>query len=398
MSDISKNRAGVSKTVIFFILLIASVLAGSLLSVGFWGGKAEKAPESITLAFDRGMTIGDFGKANNLPGPVMKKAFDLKGRKDLDKTLSSTGLSNEEISGKINRALALYSEDQSKNWVKIRIKFILWIVFLLLVFSLIRKNRVGPLMRKILYLAAILLFGVILGADPSPMGTVKDAIALYGAQGVIFKPRMVALTIFLATIFLANKFICSWGCQFGTLQDLVFRLNRNREEKKEIFRQYKPSFAITNSVRVLFFIAFTLVAFLWAADITESIDPFKLFKPATIGLYGGIFMGTLLVLSLFIYRPWCHLFCPMGLVGWLLEKISLFKIKVDYESCIACKNCARACPSTVMKAILLREQKVIPDCFACGTCMDVCPSESISFSFGKRTMPPEDKFSGKAAG
>ncbi len=398
MSETSKNKVSLLRIVLLFIILTAFVLLGSLLSVKLWGGKAERMPEHINLKFGPGMTIGQFGIANHLPNPVIKKALGLKSKQDLDNPLSSTGLSDDEISGKINKALALYSEDQSKNWVKIRIKFILWGLFLLMIFLLLRKNPMDPLKRKILYLTAILLFGVILGADPSPMGTVKDAVALYGAQGVIFPPRMVALTIFLTTIFLANKFICSWGCQFGTLQDLVYRINRDGKDTKGILRQFKPSFVITNSIRVLFFIVFTIVAFVWAADITESIDPFKLFKPATIGLFGGIFMGTVLILSLFIYRPWCHLFCPMGLAGWLVEKISLFKIKVDYESCTACKNCAKACPSTVMGAILTGEKKVIPDCFACGTCINVCPTGSIGFRFGKRTVPPEDKFSGKAKG
>ena len=98
--------------------------------------------------------------------------------------------------------------------------------------------------------------------------------------------------------------------------------------------------------------------------------------------------------SLFVYRPWCHFFCPFGLVGWLVEKVSIFRIKVNYETCISCEACAKACPSTVMNAILKREN-IIPDCFACANCIDVCPTGSVSLAAGKRKLPPEGKFEGK---
>jgi polyferredoxin len=106
---------------------------------------------------------------------------------------------------------------------------------------------------------------------------------------------------------------------------------------------------------------------------------------------GGLFIGLILVLSLFVYRPWCLFFCPFGLVGWLAEKVSFFKIKVDYDKCISCRACSKACPSTVMDAIL-KQDRVIPDCFSCGTCMEICPVKAISFERGKRQKPPAGKF------
>jgi len=137
--------------------------------------------------------------------------------------------------------------------VKIPLKFGLWVLFLVGVFVLMRRRKITPGLRRRLYLAAAVLFGVILGSDPGPMGTIKDAIVLFGAKGVIFPPRMIALMIFLLLVFLANKFICSWGCQAGTLQDLIFRLNRNHRDTGGIMRQYRPPFLWTNAIRIAFF-------------------------------------------------------------------------------------------------------------------------------------------------
>ena len=96
-----------------------------------------------------------------------------------------------------------------------------------------------------------------MGSDPSPMGTVKDAIHLFGAAGAIFPPRMIALLVFLAMVFLANKYICAWGCQVGTLQDLIFRLNQTDNMKTIIARQIKVPFIISNSVRIIFILIFS---------------------------------------------------------------------------------------------------------------------------------------------
>ncbi len=294
---------------------------------------------------------------------------------------------------KAGQQRALGHEYQSKNWLKIPLKFSLWFAFLGLSFYLLRKKRITPPMRKALYLTATLLFGVLLGADPSPMGTVKDAIHLYAVEKVLFPPRLIALTVFLTTVFLANKFICSWGCQLGVLQDLIFRLGRNRKDTKAgALPQFKIPFMVTNTVRVVFLAAFTFAAFAWGMELIEPIDPFRVYKPFTWTLMAGGFIVFVLILSLFVYRPWCHFACPFGLVGWLVEKISLNRIKVDYDACIACEACAKACPSTVMEAILKQGKMTIPDCFSCGTCMNVCPTDAISFGTGKHSPVPEGKF------
>ncbi|RWX42989.1 4Fe-4S binding domain-containing protein [Candidatus Electrothrix aarhusensis] len=346
-----------ARVILLLGLLLITVIGTSHVSTKIWGGKPEQLPDDIELIFSLEMSIKDFGSKNNIPGPVLKKVFQLKQKQDLDKKIAETGIAAADIEREIKKAVALQEEHQSKNWVKIPLKFGLWFAFLGLCFYLIRKGKITPKTRKVLYLAAVLIFGVILGADPGAMGTVKDAIALYGAKGVIFKPRMIAMIVFFLLVLLANKFICGWGCQIGTLQDLIFRLNRNRKDSKGILPQFKLPFLLTNSIRIAFFAAFTVVAFTWATDIIDPVDPFKIFKPAMIKPLGWFFVIGILILSLFVYRPWCQLFCPFGLVGWLIEKISVFKVKVNYDTCVACEACAKACPSTAMEAILTQVRR-----------------------------------------
>lgn len=383
-----------AKTILLFLSLIAIVTTLSTISSKLWGGKPEKLPDLSGIVVGQEMTVGEFGQANGLPNPALKKIFGLQDRSDLQKQLFQYG-SDAQIKKQVTQKLALVAEHESKDWKKIVIKFSLWFAFLLAVFISFRNQKVSSGKRKSTLFVALLIFGVILGADPSPMGTVKDAIHLFGSTGAIFPPRMIALTVFLLLVFLANKYICAWGCQVGTLQDLVFRLNQGESDKAVIGRQIKLPFSISNTVRVFFFALFTFAAFAWGADIIEFIDPFKVFKPIHLGISGIIFVGSLLVASLFIYRPWCHLFCPFGLVGWLVEKVSLNRVSVNYETCIACEKCVTACPSTVMGAILKQHKKTIPDCFSCYSCREICPTNSIEFSSRKRTAPPAGHFDKK---
>ena len=379
------------KTVICFIVIILLILGLSIISTRIWEGKPEQPQQLKELIIDKEMTINHFGQANALPNTVLKEIFDLKVKSDLEKKLDEYG-TPDQIAHMVNKKMALVSEQASKNWTKILVKFCLWFIFLSTVLMLLKKRNVTSGIRNWLLFTAILIFGVIMGADPSPMGTVKDAIHLYATAHAIFFPRMIALSIFLLIVFFANKYICAWGCQVGTLQDLIFRINQTDKHKAVIGRKIKLPFALTNTVRFAFLCVFTIVAFSWSLDIIEPIDPFKIYNPTHVGLIAGIFIGIVLLASLFIYRPWCHLFCPFGFLGWLVEKASIVRISVNYETCIACQKCAKACPSTVMGAILRRDKKTIPDCFACYTCREVCPTYSISFSSRKRTLPPPDHF------
>jgi len=367
------------------------VIGLSAVSSRLWGGKPEEPPEAKELILKESMTVGQFAKANGLPPRMLKKVFGLKSPDDKLQQVSSFDMSADQVKAKVRQMLVLQAEHGSKNWIKIVVKFALWAAFLGFVFVLMRKGKVTAANRKWLLIAAVVIFGVILGSDPSPMGTIKDAVVLFGSERVIFPPRLIAFSVFLLTVILANKFICSWGCQLGTLQDAIFRLNRDQKDARGILKQYKVPFAISNSVRIIFFAGLTIAAFAWAMDIIHPIDPFKVFKPQHLGIVGAIFAAAILIASLFVYRPWCHFFCPFGLFGWVAEKFSVFKIHVDYDKCTACGACEKACPSTVMGAILKRD-RVIPDCFSCVSCVEACPAKAISFKSGRRGRPPEGKF------
>lgn len=374
------RRKSFWKRLVLLILIIAGVVFISFYTNRWWGPEPERKGYDEQLVIQPEMTIGEFGRKNEIPQELLVEIFEITQLSDTLKALDRSGFSVDQILVKTRTGLTEYSEENSKNPLRFTVHFIFYLLFLSMVFVLMRKMRISPKTRILLYVAGIVVFGFGFNSNPSPMGPMRDTIALFGNPVEIVHPRLFAILTFLVFVVLANKFICGWACQFGVLQDLIFRLNRNSADTKGLIRQYKIPFRISNSIRISFFVLASSASFLWAFNLIEAIDPFNIFNPENASIAGGIFMGILIMLSLFVYRPWCHLFCPFGLLGWLFEKISVYKINVSFDACTLCGKCAASCPSDAMKAIF-ENKNTKPDCFACGTCLNVCPEDAIRFDY-----------------
>jgi hypothetical protein len=65
------------------------------------------------FVFSGGMTISEFGKANQLKSPLLKNAFGLASWEDFQKTLKDLSLTEKEIFNQVNRELALQAKDEN---------------------------------------------------------------------------------------------------------------------------------------------------------------------------------------------------------------------------------------------------------------------------------------------
>jgi len=253
----------------------------------------------------------------------------------------------------------------------ILIKFVLWIAVIVIATILLRRRKVTPKVRLAFLIGGTLLFGFAFGlgtrqgVNPNPVFSVRNLLTFILVRQQFIFPVIIILVILLLVVWLSNKSICGWGCELGLLQDLLHRV--------PLPTKWKLPFWLSNTVRIIAFVA--LVTGLVAAglDWIRVIDPFKLFQfnfPQWIGL----FVSALLIASLFVYRPWCQFLCPFGLIGWLVEQVSLLRPRINWEVCKKCKLCVKACPTQAMSDFY-NEKKIHADCFACGSCIAACPQE-----------------------
>ena len=102
---------------------------------------------------------------------------------------------------------------------------------------------------------------------------------------------------------------------------------------------------------------------------------------AALGLLFSWKLGiliTVIMLSVLFYRPFCKWLCPLGAFYALLNKVSLFGMKVDKHKCVSCGKCAKACKMDV-------DVTKAPDhteCIRCGMCVRACPTKAVSFRYG----------------
>jgi len=250
------------------------------------------------------------------------------------------------------------------------VKFVLWIVTIITATVLLRRRKVTSKVRLAFLIGGVLLFGFIFGAlipgdlNPNPVASLRTFLTTILVRHQLVVPVAVMLVILLLAVWVSNKSICGWGCQLGLLQDLLHRVP---------LPKWKPPFWLSNSVRIVAFVALIAGLVLKGLDWIGLIDPFQLFS-FNFTLAIGLFSVAVIVSSLFIYRPWCHFLCPFGLLGWLVEQVSVFRPRINREECKKCQLCVKACPGNAM-ADFYEGKKIHADCFACGACIEACPQD-----------------------
>jgi len=253
---------------------------------------------------------------------------------------------------------------------------------------LLRVVKVKSLARAILLTAVFILFAVLpvfqgveffagLSPHPSPLCAFAKPILFSMQEGqLIFPPVFAGVLAMIALLSIAgNKLFCGWVCPIGALQETVY-LCFPRLKKRRI------PFAAVNSVRIGLLVLFVPILLGYGIYIYGYFNPFEILHwPVGADfwtLYAWAVIMIVVVGSLFLYRPFCHIICPIGALTWFLEYISIARIRLHKETCNNCRVCVSKSPCSAMEAILAGK-RLRPDCYACGACVVACPADALQF-------------------
>ncbi|MCH5157376.1 MAG: redoxin domain-containing protein [Clostridiales bacterium] len=230
-----------------------------------------------------------------------------------------------------------------------------------------------------------------------PLGSLQNAFA----QSETRAPYYILGIIGLFGLIFART-ICGFLCPVGLGQELLhlipsFKIKKSRLTRVLSYLKYVILVALVVAVPLLYgmqgiavpaFCKFICPAGTLGGGVGLLINPANWNGSRDLlNMLGSIFtwkfalMCAILVLCVFMYRPFCRFLCPLGAIYGFFNKIAFLGVKVDQIKCTDCGLCVSHCQMDVKRV-------GDHECINCGKCMKVCPVKAISWKgseiFGKR--------------
>ncbi len=129
---------------------------------------------------------------------------------------------------------------------------------------------------------------------------------------------------------------------FGTFQEWLGKIGKKLFHKK--YNNFIPK-KVDGILRYLRYAVLILVVVtncIYGKAYVSAIDPYYAlfnFFTGEVAVTAYIILGVIIVLSLFVERPWCKYFCPYGALLGLFNTFRIFKFAENPNTCISCKKC-----------------------------------------------------------
>lgn len=216
-----------------------------------------------------------------------------------------------------------------------------------------------------------------------PIGSFQSVINMKEKN---FSFYIIGIMMLYGSLF--GRLICGFMCPFGFLQDLINKIpSRKFSTKKLKFLKCIKYFFLIFVVFVACIIFVNDVGmsspyfckYICPQGILEGAIPLSIVSEPIRKSLGKLFTFKLMIsfaiviLSIFIYRPFCKFICPLGAFYALFNKISIYGYKVDISKCIHCNKCEKVCDMDVN--ISTSQQDL--ECIRCGKCIKSCPTNAI---------------------
>lgn len=234
-----------------------------------------------------------------------------------------------------------------------------------------------------------------------PVGAVQNFVASlrYTMPGSF--PHLGAMVVgylgFIGT--LVGRLPCGWLCPFGFIQDLLNKIPSRKFNLWAPLRWVKYGVLVVMVIIMPFFLLDQyglgqpwFCKLLCPAGTMLGALPLIALKPAlwtTVGFYfwNKITILTLIViLAVFISRPFCRILCPLGAFYSLFTRMTLVQLEFVEGNCVQCRACVRVCPTGVKP----HEQRDSRECIMCLKCLDACHFRALEFSLRRPLPPPKE--------
>ncbi|MGM0432787.1 MAG: 4Fe-4S binding protein [Spirochaetota bacterium] len=228
-----------------------------------------------------------------------------------------------------------------------------------------------------------------------PVGAFQTTLANIGNSVSLYVTGFVAM---LAA--LSGRFTCGWLCPFGLIQELLYKIPFVKVHRKVQVvgtpSRHTPLRYLKYLILLLFVIllpAFVrdsaglgetwFCAYICPAGTLEAALPLLLTNEGLREIIGWRFWLTFVIAvgivihSMAENRPFCKYLCPLGAAYAFGNRISIFRLEVDHDSCIECRRCADVCG---MDLEPVSDVSNSLECIRCGACEEICPVYAIKWT------------------
>ncbi|MAG94977.1 MAG: 4Fe-4S ferredoxin, partial [Planctomycetaceae bacterium] len=200
-------------------------------------------------------------------------------------------------------------------------------------FTLVSRSRRNLL---ILTIGSLLWFGFYREGCVCSIGATQNvALAIFDSNYVI--PLTVVAFFVLPLVFTLffGRTFCAAVCPLGAMQELV------AVRTVAVPRWLDHSLGL---VAYIYLGASVIFAASGTAFIICRYDPFIPFFRMAGNTDMIIFGSCILLIGLFVGRPYCRFLCPYGAVLRVLSCFSKWRLSIPPDSCINCQLCEDVCP------------------------------------------------------
>ncbi|UCE60537.1 MAG: 4Fe-4S binding protein [Phycisphaerales bacterium] len=208
-----------------------------------------------------------------------------------------------------------------------------------------------------------------------PIGGIQNiSVALVDAEYAV--PFVVILFVFLPLIaaLLFGRVFCGGVCPLGGIQEIVLLkpvyVPRRLDKALGLFKYIYLAIAIWFAVQPAETRDFVICRF------DPFVGFFRMSGPGNMLIFGGV----LLILGIFVGRPYCRYLCPYGALLALLSRLSWRGVTITPDNELDCGLCTEACPYGAIEQM----RAVRSSCLYCARCYASCPREPQNRPTGQR--------------
>ncbi len=268
----------------------------------------------------------------------------------------------------------------------------MWCLFFIIAI-LLYLFRLKHLRRPLLFLS-IIFFGFYLGGAPDPIHAIFNVFA----QNQLLL-NLILILLPVAVSLFWGRFYCGWLCPLGGVQEFL-----NTEHETRVIPQ--PLDRVLKYIKYIILIALGYLSWHTGNSTWQNYDLTRTFFTFGGPLMTLVILGGFLLVSLFISRPFCKYFCPLGAILGITSKLAMFRMRSDAKKCMLCGKCLSG--ECSMDAISAFNPEIdLPaidnsECIKCFSCQKHCRNSALRVTgfridhadFGKELNENNNSFPG----